>query len=293
MSELAVDLSLCSQCWAPYDAEEHQPKLLQCSFHPMATVCLQCLKSEKGCLNDDCDTCRDACAIWSLDDLPLNIYALQLAEWKSANAKAQTNLPQLAGDQEKIKTSFDYRRCPFVFTFSMGEVELGEVHVMTSPLVIQHKFVQTLGEYCFREPKEFLIFGEPQFKPNSFYTLECYHMDFQPLESEVMVFADPSKLAAIVQEELASLDVALEPSFDEDGRLINFRCLFFLKSAATEMEIAIKKSAETIWGKVTRGSSVLEWLANIPEGEHHRRGVKTVVRVTLETRNPTEDSSPS
>lgn len=118
-------------------------------------------------------------------------------------------------------------------------------------------------------------------------------MDFQPLESDVMVFADPSKLASIVQEELANLDVALEPSFDEEERLINFRCIFFLKSASAEIEIAIKKSAETIWGKVTRGSSVLEWLANIPEGEHHRRGVRTVARVTLETRNPTDDSCPS
>lgn len=44
MSEPAVDLSLCSQCWAPFDAGEHQPKLLQCPFHPLATVCLQCLK---------------------------------------------------------------------------------------------------------------------------------------------------------------------------------------------------------------------------------------------------------
>lgn len=44
----------------------------------------------------------------------------------------------------------------------MGEVELGEVHVMSSPLVIQHKFVQALGEYCFNLPREFLIFGEPQ-----------------------------------------------------------------------------------------------------------------------------------
>lgn len=118
-------------------------------------------------------------------------------------------------------------------------------------------------------------------------------MDFQPMESDVMVFADPSKLAALDQEELSNFDVALEPSFDEDGRLIKFKCVFFLKSATTEMETAIKKSEETIWGKVTRGVSVLEWLANIPEGEHHRKGVKPIVGFTLETRYPADDSSPA
>ena len=37
------DLSLCSQCWTAYDSEEHQPKLLKCQSHPLATICLKCL----------------------------------------------------------------------------------------------------------------------------------------------------------------------------------------------------------------------------------------------------------
>ena len=44
MSEPSVDLSLCSECWLPYDAEEHEPKLIKCPSHPLATYCLQCLK---------------------------------------------------------------------------------------------------------------------------------------------------------------------------------------------------------------------------------------------------------
>jgi hypothetical protein len=60
------------------------------------------------------------------------------------------------------KVVFDYHRCPFVFSFTMGENDLGEVHVMSSPFVIQHKFVQALGEYCFRMPRQFQIFAEPE-----------------------------------------------------------------------------------------------------------------------------------
>ena len=66
---------------------------------------------------------------------------------------------QQSSDQN---VAFDYHRCPFVFSFTMGENDLGEVHVMSSPFVIQHKFVQVLGEYCFRMPREFQIFGEPE-----------------------------------------------------------------------------------------------------------------------------------
>jgi hypothetical protein len=43
------------------------------------------LKTGKACKNDECKTCRDACAGWAIDELPLNTYALQLAQWKKMN----------------------------------------------------------------------------------------------------------------------------------------------------------------------------------------------------------------
>ena len=105
MSEPSVDLSLCSECWLPYDAEEHEPKLIKCPSHPLATYCLQCLKVKiklmslaymcinvyitlqtgKACATVECETCRNAGTSWSLDELPVNVYALQLAQLKKMN----------------------------------------------------------------------------------------------------------------------------------------------------------------------------------------------------------------
>ena len=130
-----------------------------------------------------------------------------------------------------------------------------------------------------------------QFKPESFYVLECHHSDFQPFESEVMLYADPLKLDLIGDEQLVKLDAAMEPTFDEDGRLLKLKCIFFLKgSGVMEGDKEIKKSSETIWGTITRGHSLLDWLvANIPEGEHHhRKGLKPTISFTLETRNPVD-----
>ena len=52
---------------------------------------------------------------------------------------------------------FDISRCSFVFNFFMNQVNVGKIRVMSSPLLIQHKFVQSLGQFCFRKPIEFYI----------------------------------------------------------------------------------------------------------------------------------------
>jgi hypothetical protein len=130
-----------------------------------------------------------------------------------------------------------------------------------------------------------------KFKPESFCVLECHHSDFQPFESEVMIYADPLKLGLIGDEQLVKLDAAMEPTFDEDGRLSKVKCIFFLKDNSGVMEGGkeIKKSSETIWGTITRGHSLLDWLiANIPERGHHRTGLKPTISFTLETRNPVD-----
>lgn len=57
-----------------------------------------------------------------------------------------------------------------MLTFSMTGIVLGEVHIMSSPLLIQHKFVQALGEFCFDEPQEFFV-SEPKVKINNYYFL--------------------------------------------------------------------------------------------------------------------------
>lgn len=38
------DLSVCSECWIPFDEGEHEPKLLNCPTHPLTTICIECLK---------------------------------------------------------------------------------------------------------------------------------------------------------------------------------------------------------------------------------------------------------
>ncbi len=90
-----------------------------------------------------------------------------------------------------------------------------------------------------------------------------------------MVYADPSKLATIGMEQLLSLDAAIEPAFDPDGKLIRWKFVFALKDSNQ-----LKRSGETVWGTVTSGHAVLEWLAT----NMKQQGIG----FTLETRNPTK-----
>lgn len=113
-----------------------------------------------------------------------------------------------------------------------------------------------------------------QLTTEAFYELDCFHPDFQPIESEVMVYADPSKLATIGMEQLSNLDAAIEPAFDPNGKLIHWKFIFALKNSNQ-----LKRSGETVWGTVISGHAVLEWLAT-------KMNKQQGIGFTLETRNP-------
>jgi hypothetical protein len=86
-----------------------------------------------------------------------------------------------------------------VFSFKIGENDVGDVHVMSTPFVIQHKFVQALGEYCFRMPREFTIFGEPEVSPDFHYSRIEFEFSVSKVQTRVLlrVGMSPQRLPAV------------------------------------------------------------------------------------------------
>ena len=54
----------------------------------------------------------------------------------------------------------------------MNQVNLGKIRVMSSPLLIQLKFVQSLGQFCFRKPIEFYV-DKPKVNNYIYNRLKC------------------------------------------------------------------------------------------------------------------------
>ena len=90
-----------------------------------------------------------------------------------------------------------------------------------------------------------------------------------------MIYADPGKVAMIGPEELSKLDAAIEPTFDQDGKLLSFKFTF----ASGNANRSNKLVAETVWGTITSGQALLQWLLTREEAD--QQGIS----FTLETRN--------
>lgn len=75
-----------------------------------------------------------------------------------------------------------------------------------------------------------------------------------------MIYADPSKLSLLGYEQLKKLDAAIEPAFNEEGKLVSWKFVFTFKDFDQT-----KKSRDTIWGTITHGHTLLEWLTTREE----------------------------
>ena len=92
-----------------------------------------------------------------------------------------------------------------------------------------------------------------------------------------MIYADLGKVAMIGQEQLSKLDAAIEPTFDQEGKLLSFKLTFSSGNANQSNKL----TAETVWGSptITSGQALLQWL--LPREEADQQGIS----FTLETRN--------